>query len=406
MLNTISYKLIIVSLLNTAFLFYQPLAKANCIKLTTQSDLLDREYAEKIENFWQTKEKVLTSSFLSDGKIVESIRGTDGKIIGYKEEMKDISNAKINIHYAKIIQEDREKEKGAIVISTGRTETYLKYKEVAYDLWNNGYSIYIIDHRGQGKSDRELGIGDEKQKGHVEDFGLFVSDFKQLVDEVVKEGGHRNLYLIAHSMGGAIASIYLQQEGDKTPFKAAVFTSPMHMITGVFQRSADIASCRGARRMAQDNPYGYIVGGGPYKYRLENSYQPKFFEDNEYTNDKERYRRLFEEYRKNQDVQLGDPTHGWLADACDAARDARENASKITIPVRLYQAEKDTIVHRRGHATFCENLKPKYSPERCGGSDGGPIRIPGAKHELLIAQDGARNRVLKESLAFFEKYRQ
>ncbi|MGL5047826.1 MAG: serine aminopeptidase domain-containing protein, partial [Shewanella sp.] len=42
----------------------------------------------------------------------------------------------------------------AIVLSTGRVESYLKYQELIFDLYQQGYSVYAIDHRGQGGSDR------------------------------------------------------------------------------------------------------------------------------------------------------------------------------------------------------------------------------------------------------------
>ena len=41
----------------------------------------------------------------------------------------------------------------AIVISQGRNENILKYKELAYDLNQQGYDLYLIDHRGQGFSE-------------------------------------------------------------------------------------------------------------------------------------------------------------------------------------------------------------------------------------------------------------
>jgi lysophospholipase len=39
----------------------------------------------------------------------------------------------IRIHYRTFIREDRDGEKGAIVISSGRTESVLKYQELIYD---------------------------------------------------------------------------------------------------------------------------------------------------------------------------------------------------------------------------------------------------------------------------------
>ena len=41
-----------------------------------------------------------------------------------------------------------------LVISPGQGEPALKYAELVYDLKDTGYDIFVIDHRGQGASDR------------------------------------------------------------------------------------------------------------------------------------------------------------------------------------------------------------------------------------------------------------
>jgi len=377
------------------------------IQLTQEADLSNADYVKKIENFWQENAQKKQNVLNCEGKQINNADSgvfcSTGQVKDANGSIIDIPNAKINIHYIKIVKSPAQ-EKGAIVISTGRTETYLKYKEVAYDLWNNGYSVYIIDHRGQGMSDREKGL-DNLQKGHVEDFGLFVSDLKYFADEIVQKGGHQNLYLIAHSMGGAIASLYLEQEGDKTPFQAVAFTSPMHDITAYSGHFIDISVrpiCKVAERLAKNNPRGFTVDGG--------SYHPKPFKENKYTTSEIRYDRLVKLYsdKVNEEIRLGNPTHKWFAEACKAAKYARENSSKITIPVRLYQAGNDSIVHPKGHAEFCEDLK---QPEKCGGPNGMPIKIggekneEGAKHELLIEKDEYRDKALKGALKFFEEKR-
>ena len=57
--------------------------------------------------------------------------------------------------------------KAQLVVSSGRTETYLLYMEVLYDFVLQGYNVFILDHRGQGLSQR---LTDNPQIGHVEHF--------------------------------------------------------------------------------------------------------------------------------------------------------------------------------------------------------------------------------------------
>src|SRR4051812_6688754 len=118
-------------------------------------------------------------------------------------------------------------EKGAIVISSGRTESMLIYQELIWDLNNHGYSVYIHDHRGQGLSGRLL---DESQKSYIDKFDFYVADLKTSHDTVVEPNRASRtpprLFLLAHSMGGGIASLYIEKYTHD--FDAAALVTPMH----------------------------------------------------------------------------------------------------------------------------------------------------------------------------------
>lgn len=305
----------------------------------------------------------------------------------------------VKLAFVKFLQSNKAAEKGAIVIVSGRTETYLKYKELIFDLWNNGYSVYIHDHRGQGMSEREPEVAQTPQRGHVQKFSLFVSDLRTFAQQQAIPGKHDNYFLLAHSMGGAIASLHLEEDAaNALPFRAVAMSSPMHEITGFVGLSADRVTCRVARDKVKDEKAAeYILRGGDYS--------PKEFEKNEYTLSPVRYDRLLGMNKTFPLVELGSPTHGWLANACDAAELARNDAAKIRVPLLLFEAGADSIVHSEGHKTFCDKLKTTQ-PAGCGGSNGGPIVIPGAKHELFIAPDNERNQVLVGILEFFNAHRQ
>lgn len=53
-------------------------------------------------------------------------------------------------------------------------ESYVKYPEVAYDLFQQGYDVIVLDHRRQGRSGRLLEDGN---RGHVIKFDDYVEDF-------------------------------------------------------------------------------------------------------------------------------------------------------------------------------------------------------------------------------------
>lgn len=64
-----------------------------------------------------------------------------------------------------------------VVICPGRIESYVKYAELAYDLFHSGFDVMIIDHRGQGRSGRLLS---DTHRGHVVRFSDYVDDLAAL----------------------------------------------------------------------------------------------------------------------------------------------------------------------------------------------------------------------------------
>lgn len=80
-----------------------------------------------------------------------------------------------------------------VLICPGRIESYVKYAEVAYDLFHCGFDVMIIDHRGQGRSGRLLS---DTHRGHVVNFSDYVDDLAALwQQQVVLDTGENGLSL-------------------------------------------------------------------------------------------------------------------------------------------------------------------------------------------------------------------
>ena len=125
--------------------------------------------------------------------------------------------------------------KAAIVISHGFTECMPKYYEMIYYFAKAGYSVYMVEHRGHGFSDRSVS---DISMVTVNSFDDYVSDLDMFIREIVmKREGRRPLYLYGHSMGGAIAALYLEKHPEV--FTKAVLSSPMiEMLYGNFSHFA------------------------------------------------------------------------------------------------------------------------------------------------------------------------
>jgi len=319
----------------------------NEYKLTTENDLKIAEYSKKIDDFYNT--------------------GKEGTFAG-KEEVK--------IYY-KIFQQ-KANEKAAIVISSGRTEAAIKYKELIYDLYNNGYSIYIHDHRGQGLSGRML---ENHDMGYVKNFQYYVDDLKTFYENFVTKDKHKNIFLMTHSMGGAIGMTYLEQY--PKDFKAAVFSSPM--------LGLPTPACTAVKVLETKEPK-YVMGGTNYQ---DDSVK---FADNTLTHSEIRYKRMLKAFNETTKARLGSATYQWVLKSCKQFKYIFENANKIETPLLLFSGGDEKIVAPESHKEFIKKLK-KLKKDVNG------YFVPNAMHELYIERDKARVNVLTKTLDFFESFK-
>lgn len=337
-------------------------------RITSEAELATLEKQEEIDKVW--RESAKESKFTT----------ADGIGIAYMT-----------------LRHPQNRERGAVVISAGRTESYIKYRELAYDIFQNQFSVYIHDHRGQGLSDRLPQLASQ-HIGHVNDFDEYVKDLSHFMSTVVESGNHNNIYLLGHSMGSAIAARLLENDGAlKTRLSAVALFSPMFKIKGIAQQPADLVSCRIARFQAS-------TGNGKLFVTRGKDYSPLSFEENLYTTSPIRYKRLLEAYGITPRARLGSPSWNWMSQACSAAKAAREGAALIKVPTIVLISGKDAIVHNQGAFYFCNKLKSSMR-EGCGGRNGDPILIPHAKHELLIESDQFRTPALEAAFNHFSRHR-
>lgn len=278
----------------------------------------------------------------------------------------------------------RNDEKGAVVVSSGRTEGLIKYQELIYDIGRQGYSIYIHDHRGQGFSGR---MTSDREMGYVDSFDDYVDDLKTFVDSVVKQKKHERLFLLAHSMGGAIASLYVERYPDD--FTAAILSSPMHKLNaGAW--GAEVGCASQILEGLLTGMKEYATKKGPYD-------DPRDFQEGQKhccTHSKVRYQRVWDSYAKHPEARLGGPSKGWVKAACFGERRARKDADQIRIPVLVLQAGADSVVLAEGQNEFCQNLN-RAKPGYCRLEP-----IAGAYHELFVESDVYRTPALTKILEF------
>ncbi len=281
-------------------------------------------------------------------------------------------NSKIELAYCFIKHPQANK---TIVLSSGRIESYLKYKEFIFDIYHLGYSIYAIDHRGQGLSSR---LTQNPHQGHVEKFDDYIDDFECFINKIVKPEQDESLFLVGHSMGSAIAALYLERA--PMTFKAAVLSAPMFGIRLPFGTQFTYRLVKLLDNGSTDTP-NYVLGG--------KDYHPVVFEKNELTHSQIRYQEFRKLYQHQPQLQLGSPTNRWLTEAITASQRAVVASRNTTTPILILQAEKDTIVDNQAQ-------------EQAIGQNSQLLTIVNARHEIFIEQDTARNKALNNLHEFFQ----
>ncbi len=256
----------------------------------------------------------------------------------------------------------------ALVISTGRIESAEKYRELLWELTQNGLAFFILDHQGQGRSYRHLA---DSHKGHVLDFSHYADDLALFVQQIVAPKWHGSKVLLGHSMGGAIAFDYLSRFPHD--FAGLFLSAPM---LGIETGGIPLWLTRLLARLAIGAGFAdtYAPGQGPYV--------DKPFAENLLTHDEVRYQLFRQIYRENPELQLGGATWRWLNQAL--ALTDRLPHHKVKIPLRIAVADEEKVVSNRRIekvAARQENAEIR--------------RFPGAYHELLAESDMVRRPVLE-----------
>lgn len=258
---------------------------------------------------------------------------------------------------------------GDLLLLNGRTEFVEKYDESARHLTAQGWRVWSLDWRGQGRSSRLLA---NPQKGHIDDYVTHVDDLRAFLAWIAERGGAPRRVL-AHSMGGHITLRYLIDTPDH-PFERAVFSAPMvaphftpltAVLAPVLARLAGAVGCAGC----------YAPSEGDWKESEQT------FHNNKLTHDEPRFAEVVKTLRQQPDLRLGGVTYGWLAATVRSVDHihAPGRPESLGIPCLVLQAAEDKIVsNRRMEAFFARVPHARIEP------------IAGARHEIMRETDDTR----------------
>ncbi len=320
------------------------------------------------------KKRKYILNFGMDEDVVEDVKRKLSYIKSYGSFIGS-ENAKIYFEKYKV-----RNEKGRIVISHGFTEYIEKYRELIYYFTREGYSTFIMEHRGHGRSGC---LGRNNTQINIEDFNYYVNDLKLFIDKEVLRNKNENLFLFSHSMGGAIGIMFLE----KYPkyFSKAILSSPMLEIS-VGKVPAFLARSLAKIKILIGKGDEFILGNMPY----DSTYD--FFLAS--TSNESRYTYYYREIIGNSKLQRGGGSYRWLYESLKAIKNIskRKNISKINAEVILFQSGRDDLVGARGISKFIKKCDKAML-----------VKFNKAKHEIYLENNDILEKYLDIIFEFLEK---
>lgn len=311
----------------------------------------ERDYKVKMER--------IVEPFMREHKCEGDFRSFDG----------------MNIHYHYLLN---PKEKAAIVISHGFCEFVAKYYEMMYYYYQLGYSVFFIEHRGHGYSGR---MTENRNKVYVRSFHEYVADMNQFVERIVKRKSTSGKYMMfAHSMGGAIATMYIE----KYPkvFSNAVLSAPMlEMRYGDF--SAWTVNC--LLVVSKLLCWGERYIPGHHDFDGIDDFTTSCSQS------RARHNYTFRKRMEDEHYQTSGSTYGWAVAGIQATQYIKQHAHEVKIPILLCQAGRDSLVQPGAQRYFASVAWRTHIS-----------RYPNAKHEIFNARSSIRKNYYNEVFTFLE----
>ena len=270
----------------------------------------------------------------------------------------------------------RGKPQGSVFFSSGRSEYIEKYFELIREMNERGLTVAIIDHRGQGLSDRLLA---NPLLGHVGNFSDYAKDMETLWG-LIENQMPEPRFLVAHSMGGAIAAD-LARRGN-IQFSKMLACAPMLGFAGdspVLKFAVWALSKLWLKKKT------------PTRATSSSALDPKNAEV--LTSNKTRFGYHMQRITLEPKLQLAGPTFGWLQAAINLYKSLAgpTGYEKITIPVYYAIAGKEALVSNRAISQACQILPNA----KC-------TVFEGALHEIFQERDEHRNRFMQDLFEFLE----
>ena len=273
-----------------------------------------------------------------------------------------------------------------VILVTGWSESFLKYFELIKTLYDRGFSVFTYDHQSQGLSGRWLS---ESQSTYIHSFNDYVDDFVYFVTTFSRETNSRiPVFLIAHSMGGLIASIAMSRQ--PTLINRAVLCAPM-LRNKCGMKVFDY-------RFPFPQPIAYWITWLSCYLGLGTMHSAGYFVErpadmlklNITTTDQTQLDKWQQLRQRYPSIMSTCVTNDWVLHSIRAQKKFAEKYKLVQTNTLILCAEHDRFVHNRAMAFFLQKVpscKMFFAPKAC--------------HELFFESDSIRGAAVKAVVDFF-----
>jgi lysophospholipase len=194
----------------------------------------------------------------------------------------------------------------------------------------------------------------------------------------------RGLFLIASSMGGAVAAEYLELHSSPPPFEAVVLSAPMFAIN--------------TKPYPEYIAHGIVttlstLGFGRHYAIGQHDCNPKQpFEGNRITGSRARWAAYTKVGRDHPEILIGGASNRWVETSLNETSRIRKEISKITTRVLILEAGDDDFVLNKPLSAAASQMR-----------NGRLVAFPDSQHGILLESDPIRNKALGAIERFFER---
>ena len=267
--------------------------------------------------------------------------------------------------------------RGSIVILHGFTESAEKLRETAYYFRKAGYSVFVPDLRGHGKSEHK---SEKRERVEVDSFEEYADDLHLFIESVVKPASlSGKVYIYSHSLGSTVALLYMIKHPDTV--SRAVLSSPM--ICG--NMGMPVALAGAAARLI------CALGGSKISAPGRCVFDPSQTPEESEANSAARFLYYHEKRKKEPLYQTSGPSFGWVKASLEA-RDkilSDEGIGALRARLIIFKPESDKQLLGDYTEKFAEKAHVKIKD------------VKNSRHEIFMSGDEALKWYFEEIFEFF-----